>query len=106
MNANTSMENERLTIEEAILFNAKDEPTPGAVKCLVCGMDLQYLTHSHMAAHAAESPRSVEDYKSKVAETLEIDEDEVPIVSADLSERLAERTREGWTGGRYDHFRL
>lgn len=90
---------------QAIVFNAQlpaeDEKS---VRCLVCGSELQYITHSHIATHP-EGPNTIEDYKERVAEVLDIDEDEVPIMSADLQHRLAEKIRSVWESGKYDHFR-
>lgn len=90
--------------KKAIAFNAQLPTGEGSVRCLVCGSELQYITHSHMATHP-EGPRTIEDYKSLVAGVLAIPEKEVPIMSSDLSDRLADKTRERWEAGEYDHFR-
>lgn len=89
---------------QTIAFNAKLPTSDESVRCLVCGVELQYITHSHIATHP-HGPNTIEDYKAKVADVLDIDEDEVPVMSADLSDRLAEKIRSAWEAGDYDHFK-
>lgn len=93
------------TVEQHIAFNAQLPTGDGSVRCLVCGEELQYITHSHVASHAAGSPRTVDDYREKVADTLDVEEEDVPVVSSELHDRLADETREAWESGRYDHIR-
>lgn len=94
------------TLEQQIAFNARLPVTDDSVRCLVCGSQLQYITHSHVASHPPESPRSVEQYKSKVSSVLDVDADDVPVVSSDLQRKLADETRDAWKSGKYDHFRI
>ena len=94
------------TLEQFIQFNARTPTGERSVRCLVCGEELQYITHSHVASHEASSPRTIGDYKRAVADTLDIDESEVPIVSPDLHDRLSEKTSDAWQDGKYEHFRM